>query len=110
MRVNRITVAGLLMEAALGKDVTVLVAHSREARVAFDVCVNLAGTSAEKIVRTNGRESLTMRDGGKIQFATQHQGRGLKADVMFLDEGLGRDHELIRDLVRRNPETEIVRA
>jgi hypothetical protein len=113
--VNRYVAAGIATDAQDGRRV-LIVAHTRlAARDAFNQIARVTH-GAERIVRANGNEAVHHRNGGSVHLTTPRSAigvRGLTVDIIYLDSGVDRDHELITDLlplIAASPDGELIRA
>lgn len=84
---NRYATAGLVADAASGKEI-LLVTRGAMLTAAFEELVTLAGPVCV-IRRANGAQSITFPNGGRIRLDTTTT--GLTADIVYIDAGIADD-------------------
>lgn len=114
---NKYVIDGLVAEARSGRRVVVATGSVRAARCAFDDAVHATLHDEPKLVRANGRERVTLPNGGDIRFVSvrSKSGRGMAADTVFMDSELQgpdelRHYEDLVPIVASSPTGQIVRA
>jgi hypothetical protein len=91
--VNKYVAFGLTAEAVAGKHMIVVSHNSRAARDAMTEFLTLAKQVGAEVRQASGREGIKYIGGGHIRFVgTRTDGRGINADIVFIDWDAGTDN------------------
>lgn len=112
---NRFIAAGLLMDAAEGRQVIATFPDGRSFREAFILVEDTALRLADRlpfarVLRSVGSERIVMCSGGWLRMVSGRNSlRGLTADVVYVDDPAA-EHQPAEFVVASRPGGEVVRS
>lgn len=112
---NRFVAAGLLADAAEGKEIIIATADRRSCREAFTLVEDAALRLAHRfpfarVLRSAGSERIFMCSGGWLRFVSGRNSlRGLTADIVYVDDAAA-EREPAEPVVMSRPGGEVIRA